>query len=193
GEEGAIFNVPYLFHLRVLEETSVVQIPGELLADVPIVRWKLFQSYQQRVARVIYDGNRTELLTWRDSFSVQVAQMDNHHKRLIQIANAIMEQLYGEVDRNSLARALDALVDYTHFHFDAEEKLMALYDYPGAAGHCNDHRNLVLQIAEYRQRVLGGDLPTRASFLHFIESWLVRHMLDEDRKYGAFLNARGVY
>ncbi len=193
GEEGAIFKVPYLFHLRVLEETSVVQIPGELLADVPIVRWKLFQSYQQRVARVIYDGVRAEVLTWRDSFSVQVAQMDNHHKRLIEIANAIMEQLYGEVDRDSLARALDALVDYTHFHFDAEEKLMALYDYPGASDHCNDHRNMVLQIAEYRQQVLGGDLPTRASFLQFIESWLVDHMLDEDRKYGAFLNAKGVY
>ena len=42
-------------------------------------------------------------------------------------------------------------------------------------------------------RVLGGDVPDRAGFLHFFESWLVHHILNEDRKYGEFLNAKGVY
>ena len=193
GEEGAIFKVPYLFHLRALEETAVVQIPGELLVDVPILRWKLFESYQQRVARVIYDGDRSEVFTWRHSFSIQVAQMDSHHKRLFEIANAIMEHLHGASDRDSLAGAFDALVDYTHYHFAAEEDLMALYDYSGAQGHCNDHRELERQVAEYRERVLGGDVPDKAGFLHFFETWMVRHILSEDRKYGAFLNERGVY
>jgi hemerythrin len=193
GEEGAIFKLPYLSHLRALEETAVIQIPGELLAGVPIVRWKLFERYQQRVARIIYDGDRSGNFTWRDSFSIEVAQMDSHHKRLIEIGNAIMEHLHGEADRGSLAKAFAALVDYTHYHFSAEEQLMALYDYPGAQGHRNEHRDLALQVAEYQQRVLGGDVPDKAGFLRFFESWVVRHILSEDRKYGAFLNAKGVY
>jgi hypothetical protein len=41
--------------------------------------------------------------------------------------------------------------------------------------------------------MLGGELPDKADFARFFESWLVRHILDEDRRYGAFLNARGVY
>ena len=193
GEEGAIFNVPCLSHLRVQEETSVIQIPGELLEDVPILRWKLFESYQQRVARVVYSGDPTEVFTWRDNFSIHVAQMDGHHKRLIEIANAIMEHLHKDADRDSLAKAFDALVDYTHYHFAAEEKLMALYDYPGTGIHCKKHSDLFIQVAEYRERVLAGDIPDKASFLHFFESWLVRHILDEDRKYGVFLNDKGVY
>lgn len=193
GEEGAIFKVPYLFRLRAIEETAVFQIPGETLEGVPIVRWKLFESYQQRVARVVYSGDESEVFVWRDTFSINVAQMDGHHKRLIEIANAIVEHLHGDVGRGALPNALDALVDYTHYHFAAEEKLMAIYGYPIAEGHCRKHVDLMLQVAEFRERVLGGDVPDRASFLHFFKSWLVRHILDEDRKYGAFLNAKGVY
>ena len=70
---------------------------------------------------------------------------------------------------------------------------MALYGYPGAEDHGKKHGDLILQAAEYRQGVLGGDAPGKAGFLHFFESWLVHHVLGEDREYGAFLNARGVY
>ena len=193
GEEGAIFNVPYLSHVRVQNETAVVQIPGDLLKDVPILRWKLFENYQQRVANVIYGGDGMQVFTWRDTFSVQVAQMDSHHKRLVEIANAIIEQGQGRADRDALAKAFDALVDYTRYHFAAEEKLMALYDYPGAEVHRRKHATLTLQVAEYRERVLAGDVPDKASFLHFFDTWMMRHILDEDRKYGAFLNEKGVY
>ncbi len=55
GEEGAVLNVPSLFNLHALEETVVVQIPGYLVEDVPILRWKIFESFQQRAANVIHD------------------------------------------------------------------------------------------------------------------------------------------
>ena len=193
GEEGAIFKVPYLFHLRALQETAVIQIPGELLTDVPILRWKLFESYQQRVTSIVHDADRAGGFTWREGFSIQVAQMDSHHKRLIEIANSVAEHLQGEDDRESLATALDSLVEYTRYHFATEEKLMTLYDYPGAGSHCREHRDLMHQVAEYRERVLQGGVPDKAGFLHFFENWMVRHILNEDRKYGAFLNAKGVY
>jgi hemerythrin-like metal-binding protein len=70
---------------------------------------------------------------------------------------------------------------------------MELYDYPGIEGHRKKHGKLVVQVVERRERLLAGDVPEKASFVHFFESWLVRHILDEDRKYGAFLNAKGVY
>ena len=193
GEEGAIFKVPCLFHLRAQEETVVVQIPGTLLENIPILRWKLFEKYQQRMVHVVHGGDQMDAFIWRDTFSIQLAKMDNHHKRLFEIANAIIEHLKANADHASLVKAFDALVDYTHYHFSAEEKLMALYDYPGTNGHCKKHGKLALQVAEYRQEVIGGKVPDKASFLHFFESWMVRHILDEDRKYGAFLNTKDVY
>jgi len=51
GEE-AILKIPSLYRLRALTETSVLQIPGELLGDVPIIRWKILEDYQHRTARM---------------------------------------------------------------------------------------------------------------------------------------------
>ena len=193
GEEGAIFKVPSLFCLRAQAETAVCQIPRGILRDVPVLHWKLFEGFQRRVSRLVYGSDKTGFFIWRDTFSINVAQMDSHHKRLIEIANSIIEHVHEGADRAALNKAFGALVDYTHYHFAAEEKLMALYDYPETAGHKNSHHHLIQQVIEYQQRMLGGDVPEKASFLHFFESWLVRHILEDDRKYGAFLNSRGVY
>jgi hemerythrin len=193
GEEGAILKIPYLFGARALEETAVCQIPGGIVEDIPILRWKLFEAYQQRVARVVHRGDKTGFFIWRDAFSINVAHMDSHHKRLIGIGNAIIEHLREDADHDSLIKAFDALVDYTRYHFSAEEKLMALYGYPKAENHGKRHEDLVLQVVEFRKQVLFGDVPEKARFRHFFKSWLVRHILEEDRKYGAFLNAKGVY
>lgn len=193
GEESAIFKVPYLSHLRVQEETSVIQIPGELLENVPILRWKLLESYQQRVKQVIYSGDPTRVIVWRDSFSIHIADMDNHHKRLIEIANAIVDQLHINSGVDSLAKSFDALVNFTEYHFAAEEKLMGLYNYPDTGTHSKKHSDLFIQLAEFKEQVLGGNLPEKTSFMSFFESWMVRHIFDEDCKYGAFLNGKGVY
>ena len=193
GEEGAVLNVPSLFKLRTLKETVIVQIPGNLVEEVPILRWKIFESFQQRTARLVRGSDQAEAFIWRDAFSIHIAQMDADHKRLIEIANAIVEHLHNGSEHESLSNTFDALVAYTHYHFTAEEKLMALYSYPDADGHTKRHGELIRQVVEYKERALGGNVPDKASFLHFFESWLVRHVLDEDRKYGAFLNDKGVY
>ncbi len=193
GEEDAVLKVPALFQLHVLKETVVVQIPGVLLEDAPVLRWKLLESYQQRAVRVMYGGDQTRSFVWQDALSIQVAAMDDHHKRLIELANAVIEHLHGKPNHDSLIKAFDAMVDFAQYHFAAEEKLLALYDYPDTEDHCKKHGDLIRQVNEYQERLRGGDVPDRASFLRFFESWLLRHVLDDDRKYGVFLNAKGVY
>lgn len=193
GEEDAVLKVPTLFHMRVLNEAVAVQIPGGLLEDVPVLRWKLLESYQQRAVRVMYGGDQTRSFVWQDTLSIQVAAMDDHHERLIKMANVIIEHLHGNTNHDSLIKAFDAMVDFAQHHFAAEEKLLALYDYPGTEDHRKKHGDLIRQVNAYKERLRNGDVPDRASFLRFFESWLLRHVLDDDRKYGVFLNAKGVY
>jgi len=193
GEEAAVFKTPCLFRLNVLEPTAVVQIPGELLQDVPILRWKLFENCQQRAARFDYGRDPAAGVVWNATLSIRVAHMDLQHKRLIEIANVIAEHLHPDADRCALTNAFDALIDYMHYHCSAEEKLMTLYAYPGARDHCLRHSELVRQVTDYAAAVLAGEIPEMKAFLRFFESWLLRHILDEDREYGEFLNARGVY
>ncbi|MDO8789666.1 MAG: bacteriohemerythrin [Sulfuritalea sp.] len=193
GEEAAVFGDPCLFRIHVLEETAVIQIPGEVLRDVPILRWKLFENCQQRAARFAHGCDAAAGIIWNNDLSVHVAHMDLQHKRLIEIANVIAEYLYPGADRSALTNAYDALVEYTRYHFAAEETLMALYHYPDAAGHCLEHTNLLSEVSDCATRVRAGSVFDSAAFLGSFQSWLLRHIDDQDRDYGAFLNARGVY
>jgi hemerythrin len=193
GEEGALLNVPGLFRLCALEETITVQIRGDLLANVPILRWKILESYQQWAACVVHGVNQSEGFIWNDTCDIHVAEFDRHHQHLFEIANTIAQNLQNGSEGESLTNAFNSLVDYTRYHFTAEEKLMALYDYPGIDVHTRKHGDLIVQVVEYMDQVLRGAVPDKASFMSFMERWLVRHLLDEDRKYGAFLNEKGVY
>lgn len=193
GEEGAIFQTTNLSHLRVLEETTVIQIPGEHIKNVPILRWKLFVSYQQRVSRVLYSGDSAKSFVWRDYLSIQVAQMDIHHKRLLEIANAILNMMQETVYDHFLAQAFDTLVNYSHVHFAAEERLMELYNYPEFKTHSNNHRGLINELLAYKEQVLGENSYDKVGFMRFFDSWLMRHIMNEDRQYGTFLNDKGVY
>ena len=193
GELGAIFKLAYLSRLRVRETATVIQIPGEVLQDVPILRWKLLMGYQQRVARVVYSDDPAEVFIWRDTFSIGVAKVDLGHRRLIAIANEIMGCLHGNSGHDALVKCFGALEDFTRHHFAAEEKKMKAHGYPGAKAHCKKHAELLAHVSDYCRAALGGETPDKASFQYFFETWLTRHILREDRKCGAFLNDKGVF
>ncbi|MBF0308003.1 MAG: bacteriohemerythrin [Magnetococcales bacterium] len=191
GEEGALFSLPCLFRLEVEEETEVYQVDGELLKDIPVIRWKLFESYTRRTLQIVHAGNDREVLRWREEFSVHVLRMDTQHKTLVEIANGIIEmQRAGEMP--PLERAFQALMDYTRYHFAEEEALMALYGYPGLAVHREHHRRLVERVVGYWAVLKGGGV-AKEDFRSFFTDWLVHHILEEDRQYAAFLNNKCIY
>lgn len=194
GEELTVFNVPCLFHLKALDATEVYQIPGDLLAEIPVVKWKLLESYHGRAMRVIYSGNREfEAFIWRDDFSVLVGEMDVHHKKLVEIANRIMAILHSGGGSTPLLEAVKALVAYTHYHFAAEEALMEKHGYPGILFHTQRHLQLARQVADYAASISAGSVPEESDFLKFFRDWIITHILNEDRKYGEFLNSKGVF
>jgi hemerythrin len=57
GEETEILKIQSRYQLRALKETSVFQIPGKLLEDVPKIRWKILENCQLRTARIVLGNN----------------------------------------------------------------------------------------------------------------------------------------
>ena len=193
GEEWAVFETPCLYRLEVIQETHVYLVPGKLLAGIPMIRWKLLESYRSRVSNINQVINLAGFYPWRDEFSINVSQMDIHHQRLFEIANSIGEILRSGGDAESLAMTLGALGKYARYHFSAEEELMARYAYPETDQHISLHRELERQVADYRSSMLERHIPSEAELMQLIESLLVRHILEEDKKYAVFLNAHSIF
>jgi len=132
-------------------------------------------------------------IEWDNSLSIGVKLIDEQHKMLIKrlsdLSRAI-EMSQGEVET---AKTLDFMVDYTDFHFSAEEKHMMEQNYPGL-----EHQKL--QHAEFKGHLkqliedFEEEGPTKAlgtSINVFLLNWLIKHIKGVDLKFGEFLNEKG--
>ena len=126
-------------------------------------------------------------LEWRDELSVGIGEMDRQHMRLVELLNRLyeaMEKGKGDAVKKDV---LTALVTYTKVHFAAEERLLQERGYPDLAAHQRKHNELTSKVAELNERVGAGRMVPSVSLGAFLKDWLVRHILQEDMKYGQFV------
>ena len=57
--------------------------------------------------------------------------IDQQHKELIDRVNKLLESCYMGTEKRAAIQTLNFLLDYTVFHFEAEEKLQQESGYPG--------------------------------------------------------------
>ncbi len=129
---------------------------------------------------------------WDERFSVGVTEIDDQHKRLVALLNELYEAMYSGQGREALGHVLAGLVGYAGTHFAAEERLMRLHRYPEAAGHKDKHDKMAAHVTELRERFDAGAIASPVQISNFLKGWLSRHIMETDRRFGAFLNEKGV-
>jgi hemerythrin len=195
GEERAVFDVPVIASFKCDTDVVLYQLPTSQLGEIPNVRWKLFETFGRRTSvepsACQLDGRN--LLKWHDEYSVHIQWIDMQHRRLFASANRVLDAVERQTDASEVADALSKLVDYTRYHFQAEEELLHGYQYPAEDGHSRAHAGLVTQVEDLQSRIAGGTSIPADEILTFLHGWIVKHILIEDRRYGEFLNERGVF
>ena len=195
GEELSIFWTPSMFRLRALSATEVFLVPAGLLAGIPSVRWKLFETSGRRMTS-IFEGEHSHsagLLHWREEYRVDVLRLDTQHRRMFEQANAILEAMQAGKRVAEILPLLDAMAEYAHYHFGEEEALMVRHAFPKAEEHRTHHARLSEQLVEMRQTFADASDPANIDFLGFLQDWLVSHIQVNDHAYTDFLNGKGVY
>jgi hemerythrin len=140
------------------------------------------------------------LLEWNDSYSVDVADIDIQHRRLIDLINELSSAMSQDQREHSIASAVDELeavsfvlgelLDYAAYHFSNEESQMLEHRYPGYKAHLAAHRYFIETVRGFK-RDLNDAKPLRSRrILDFLQTWLVDHILMVDKQLGAFLSSR---
>lgn len=130
---------------------------------------------------------------WDKSLSVGIEKLDAQHRRLVELVNALHEAVAAQ-DRNEVVRELVArLKDYVREHFATEEGFMAAHGYPDpeADAHKEQHAFFTRNVFDFEAGCPDTDTPFAATF-EFLKDWLREHILNTDKKLGAFLASRGV-
>lgn len=133
-------------------------------------------------------------MTWDDTMSVGVAALDEDHKKLVALLNQLFEAVTTGHGRESLGKILDGLIDYTKVHFAHDERLFAATGYQDFAAHKKEHDDLTRQVLDIQHKYKAGATGLLTlEVMHFLRGWLADHIQGKDRKYGPYLNSKGIH
>ena len=128
------------------------------------------------------------LIKWTPDLSVGFESIDTDHQVLIGLINELDDAVKVGEPRETVSRVLQALLDYTDYHFGREEVLMKACRYPDMDAHIRTHDTLRAQVADIRSRYLRSPESIHArEVLAFLKNWLTAHILGRDKLYQPFM------
>jgi hemerythrin len=127
------------------------------------------------------------LLEWSPSLSVDVADMDEEHKRLFALANELNEAMKQGRTRDEMDRVFNELARYTQTHFASEERYMQKIGYPYLAQHRKEHAELMEQVAAFKADYDAGKSMISIKLMGFLREWVRSHIQRSDKQYGAWV------
>ena len=127
-------------------------------------------------------------LLWDNTLSVQVREIDDDHRKLVDLFNLLSHAVNEEEPEELVEVLLEELISCTDCHFKHEERLMLKYRYDGFEEHRREHRELIHSIHELQETRRNKGRPVTADDIEFLEHWLTGHILGPDMDLGAWLN-----
>ena len=127
------------------------------------------------------------LITWDDSYSVQVKDIDEQHLQLIYLINKMHDAMSTGQGKLILAEILEELVDYTKTHFSYEEQIMLKCQYPDFNAHKDAHEALTKKVMDFQKRYQAGQVALSVEMMNFLKDWLTNHIVETDKRYIPYL------
>jgi hemerythrin len=132
------------------------------------------------------------LISWSDALSVNIKELDDQHKCLIELVNNLHDAMKTGKGNAVIGPILSDLLSYTSFHFATEEKYFQQYAYPEFPRHKKEHDALTQKTKALNASYREGKLTITIEVMTFLKDWLSNHILISDKKYSSFLCSRGL-
>ncbi|MCP4220598.1 MAG: bacteriohemerythrin, partial [bacterium] len=79
------------------------------------------------------------LFEWKDTYGVNVKEVDKQHKMLVGMLNELHEAMLSRQSKELLAGIIKGMVDYAGIHFSFEETRMKKFGYKHYDAHKKSH------------------------------------------------------
>jgi hemerythrin-like metal-binding protein len=131
----------------------------------------------------------TEFFPWRqDLYSVGVITIDEQHKKLFSLINALFDAMKIGKGSSLVGKTLDELIEYTKNHFRTEEDYMIKCNYPAFGEHKKIHDKLTEDVKNIKNKFLANpNTNLSIETLDFLRDWLTQHIQGTDKKYVPYM------
>jgi hemerythrin-like metal-binding protein len=126
-------------------------------------------------------------LIWDDTLSVQIQEIDEDHRRLVELFNILSHSVANGESSDYIEAVLEELISCTAWHFKHEERLMIKYNYNELKEHKAEHQELIESAKEVQQMFLKNNKSLSSDDIESLEQWLTGHILGADMALGSYL------
>ncbi|WP_186431607.1 bacteriohemerythrin [Clostridium sp. BSD9I1] len=124
------------------------------------------------------------MFEWKEQYDTGVNAIDKEHKRLFEIGS----QIYALAKNDNYIDYYDKIMDlieelksYTVYHFNNEEKIMKLYEYPKYDEQKDMHYKFIQKINNLDLKEIDANQQgSILELLEFVCKWIESHILKED-------------
>ncbi len=131
-------------------------------------------------------------IDWQDDFSVNVKEIDDQHRGLIDIINSLYEAMLANKGRDLQKQTVNRMIDYAANHFALEEKYMKQFAYAGYQKHKGEHDQFTAKAHGLQERMNKAGSVLTLEILNFLREWLRNHILKVDKEYSAHFTRNGL-
>lgn len=139
------------------------------------------------------EERKARRLEWKEDYSVGVVEIDNQHKKMIEIINYLVDVIGRVPDEEEVKKIIGDIVAYKAEHFATEEKYFHQFNYEGTVEHEARHRQFNDQINALQAKSEGDAIGFAFELVEFLEDWLIGHLLSMDKKYTQCFHDHGLY
>jgi hemerythrin len=134
-------------------------------------------------------------ISWGEHLATGIEEIDAQHRELFRRLNAFLDACDAGKEKKELVGMLQFLDDYVVVHFRAEERLQELYGYSDRARHREYHRGFVGRLTDLKRRFLleGPTSSLVKEINRTVVGWLLDHIAEKDRHFGAAVRNKGKY
>ncbi|WP_448605453.1 bacteriohemerythrin [Thermoflexus hugenholtzii] len=125
-------------------------------------------------------------IMWTDELSVDVPELDEQHRRLIDLLNEFYDAIERGHDEEAIRKLIEGMEEYTVFHFCTEEQFLIEINYPDLEKHQKAHQILINEVKSAKARYQNGDRRAVRELIAFALAWLYSHILKVDKKYSNY-------
>jgi len=126
-------------------------------------------------------------IEWNASMAFGIPELDEQHKHLVVLINALNEAIVSGAVTDKLAGLMDAILEDSRAHFSDEERILTDDAYPHRKGHKLLHEILKNELDHVKQECDGTqNIKLWPEYGLLVRQLFLNHFLDETRKYREF-------
>jgi hemerythrin len=181
GEETVIADgrpAAGTFEARALLDSTLYAIPGEVLAGIPIVQWKLRETAERRLRSL-----RAEFsFRWLEVYALGEVELDREHEALFALLDTLDRVAAGQEPAAALPGTVDGLLALARTHLEKEQSRVASRSPAQAEELSRENGEFLRKVETFRKLVESAPATATGATVDILRDWALDHVLIENRR-----------